>query len=153
MLLDCTASVGGKSRAVKIMCNQVTWLQLVLPIFRLDRDNNKRDCCQQAAFLIGNALTLWERLYVECMLSSRCGVMRNNANTFGNCVPGCCVSVSLIIQISKNTTILRGCACFHVESIKPIVLTKSSGKTADLASLDSSGPGLHQIKAQRQTVS
>lgn len=38
----------------------------------------------------------------ESMLSSCCGMMRNNANAFGNCVPECCVSISLITQVTKE---------------------------------------------------
>lgn len=38
------------------MQGQVTWFQLALSIFLLERDNNKLDCCQQALFLIENLL-------------------------------------------------------------------------------------------------
>lgn len=144
LLLDCTIPVRGKRKAVKMMHDQVTWLQLVLSVFRLERDNNKWDCSQQALFLTENLLTLCYQQYTECMLSSHCGMMRNNANAFGNWIPGCCVSVSLITQVTKDSPTQREYIGFHVEqrgawwgNIKLVVLTKSAGKVIDTASLGS----------------
>lgn len=52
-----------KRKAVTMRHGQVTWLQLVLSIFRLERDNKEGDCCQHAVFLTGYLLTLWQQRY------------------------------------------------------------------------------------------
>lgn len=79
------------------------------------------------------------------MLSSCCGMMRNNANAFGNCVPGCCVSISLITQGTKDSPTQRECVGFRVEkrrpwcvNIKLVILNRSAGKVTNRASLGSS---------------
>lgn len=73
-------------------------------------------------------------------------MMRNNANASGNCILGCCVSVSLMTQVTKDSPTQRERG-FHVEqrrawwgNIKLVVLTKSAGKVKSMASLGSSVP-------------
>lgn len=89
------------------MHGQVALLQLVLSIFWVESDNNKQDCCRQALFFFGNLLYASNDTQSGCVLSSCCGMMRNNANAFGNCVPGYRISISRTSLAIKDSLIDR----------------------------------------------